>query len=206
MEADEIIHAWPTPVMKRHWAQAERFNAQILAVVHTWQQCEHSLTVSNVGGWRSKERNLFSETDHAFLALSTWFQEMVAEANKHAAPGISIPDRKKIFINGWANISKAGDHNMVHIHPESMWSGVYYLSCTDPVSDRPLAGNLELRDPRAGCSMVPALGSPFGRVLHIKPEVGLLVLFPSWLPHGVHPVAGAGERVSIAFNSYIGAS
>ena len=34
----------------------------------------------------------------------------------------------------------------------------------------------------------------------ITPIPGLMVLFPSWLNHLVHPFFGAGERISIAFN------
>lgn len=199
----EIIQAWPTPVVKRNWAEAERFNPHILATLRTWRQQETSLSVSNVGGWRSSDRNLLKEREPGLTALASWFQSVVGETNRYVAPAAPGMDKARIFITGWANISRAGDHNMTHIHPESMWSGVYYLACTTAVPDRPLAGCLELRDPRAGCNMVPVFGAPFGRVMHVTPRPGLLVLFPSWLPHGVYPVAGEGERVSIAFNSYI---
>jgi hypothetical protein len=32
-----------------------------------------------------------------------------------------------------------------------------------------------------------------------------MLLFPSWLQHTVHPFAGDGERISIAFNVLIDA-
>ena len=35
----------------------------------------------------------------------------------------------------------------------------------------------------------------------IDPTPGLMVLFPSWLQHFVHPFFGKGERISIAFNA-----
>jgi hypothetical protein len=34
----------------------------------------------------------------------------------------------------------------------------------------------------------------------IDPIPGVMVLFPSWLQHFVHPFFGKGERISIAFN------
>lgn len=34
----------------------------------------------------------------------------------------------------------------------------------------------------------------------IPTRAGLMVLFPSWLSHHVHPFVGKGERISIAFN------
>ena len=34
----------------------------------------------------------------------------------------------------------------------------------------------------------------------IQPRNGLMVLFPSWVPHAVQPYGGPGQRISIAFN------
>ncbi|MSP94749.1 MAG: hypothetical protein EXR00_05715 [Alphaproteobacteria bacterium] len=34
----------------------------------------------------------------------------------------------------------------------------------------------------------------------IKPEPGLMILFPSYVPHSVPPHQGDGARISIAFN------
>ena len=34
----------------------------------------------------------------------------------------------------------------------------------------------------------------------VRPEPGLMVLFPSYMPHMVLPHQGGRERVSIAFN------
>ena len=37
-------------------------------------------------------------------------------------------------------------------------------------------------------------------ILRIKPEEGMLVLFPSWLTHSVDPNMSSDERVVISFN------
>jgi len=34
----------------------------------------------------------------------------------------------------------------------------------------------------------------------IDPVPGLMVFFPSWLKHIVHPYRGTGERISISYN------
>ncbi len=41
-----------------------------------------------------------------------------------------------------------------------------------------------------------------GRYL-VDPLPGLMVMFPSWLKHMVHPFSGNGERISISFNVYV---
>jgi Putative 2OG-Fe(II) oxygenase len=48
--------------------------------------------------------------------------------------------------------------------------------------------------------MVATPGEPFGQKLVIKPEPGMIVIFPSWMYHFVNPFHGDGERISVAFN------
>jgi len=36
--------------------------------------------------------------------------------------------------------------------------------------------------------------------LQITPEPGMLVMFPSWIDHMVHPHHGPDDRISIAIN------
>ena len=60
---------------------------------------------------------------------------------------------------------------------------------------------LEFLDPRAGVEMVTAPGDPYGEPIRIRPETGLMVIFPSWLYHWVHPYAGEASRIAISFNA-----
>jgi Putative 2OG-Fe(II) oxygenase len=80
-----------------------------------------------------------------------------------------------------------------------MWFGVYYVSGGQPDSNDPCNGTLELIDPRAGANNFPFEVGFFGRYL-AEPIPGLMVMFPSWLKHMVHPFSGSGERISISFN------
>jgi hypothetical protein len=36
--------------------------------------------------------------------------------------------------------------------------------------------------------------------LLIRPQPGLMVVFPAWIEHWVHPFQGEGQRISIAIN------
>ena len=51
--------------------------------------------------------------------------------------------------------------------------------------------------------MIPIPGDPFGEKLRFDPEVGMMLVFPSWLQHFVDPFFGENERISIAFNVLI---
>jgi hypothetical protein len=34
----------------------------------------------------------------------------------------------------------------------------------------------------------------------IKPQAGMMLTFPAWIEHQVHPFTGDGNRISIAIN------
>jgi hypothetical protein len=50
---------------------------------------------------------------------------------------------------------------------------------------------------------VTAPGDPYGEPFRVGPQAGLLVIFPSWLYHWVHPYAGETPRVAISFNAAV---
>ena len=86
----------------------------------------------------------------------------------------------------------------MHNHPNWVWSGVYYVTSGEPDPGVPENGKLELLDPRTVVTSVKGLISR-ERPL-IEPKPGMMVVFPSYLNHQVHPFIGKGERISIAFN------
>ena len=147
-----------------------------------------SLGRSNIGGWHSRP-DFLNRRDPAVSALTAWLtwalRRMIdASAGANAFKGT-------LSVSAWATLCRAGAYHAPHSHPDSAWSGVYYV---DPGTGRPdqpaqrcagvprPAGGRGGRD-RAGRSIRRAF-SGFGR----KP--GLLVVFPSWLYHWVHPYAG----------------
>ena len=67
--------------------------------------------------------------------------------------------------------------------------------------EQPLSGVLEFLDPRAGVDAVTAPGDPYGEPFRVRPQAGLLVIFPSWLYHWVHPYTGQTPRIAISFNA-----
>ena len=80
----------------------------------------------------------------------------------------------------------------MHNHPGAVWSAVYYVASGDPYPDQPGNGNFEFMDPRPG--------NLHGGKEIIRPEPGLLMIFPAWLNHYVNAYHGDGERISIAWN------
>jgi uncharacterized protein (TIGR02466 family) len=106
-----------------------------------------------------------------------------------------------LSISAWVTICRAGAYHAPHSHPDSAWSGVYYVDPGTDSPDQPLSGVLEFLDPRAGVEAVTAPGDPYGEPFRVRPQAGLLVVFPSWLYHWVHPYAGRPPRIAVSFNA-----
>ena len=66
----------------------------------------------------------------------------------------------------------------------------------------PLSGTIEFIDPRVGIGAIKVPGNPFDESLRLEAEPGMMLMFPSWLKHYVHPYQGPGVRISISFNSW----
>lgn len=106
----------------------------------------------------------------------------------------------------WSIINPPGSANRSHIHPESLWSGVYYVQTPEH------GGNIEFTDPRTQQLMMPArYASDMERPatcwtkVDFTPKPGLMLIFPSWLYHSVSPNLSQkqgfdSDRVILSFN------
>jgi len=104
----------------------------------------------------------------------------------------------------WANVQIDGCRHHAHVHPNSFYSGVVYLDIPDTNVKDP--GSIFFVDPRPAKLMQHANYSKAHGLSYrskgIKPETGMMLLFPSWLEHGTEVCKiGIGKyRVSLSFN------
>lgn len=101
-------------------------------------------------------------------------------------------------LSAWANVAWPGNSNTMHTYPGATWSGVYYVDHGDSNADAEET-SIHLSDPNAARTNVffPELSCQ--NVL-FKPQPGLMILFPSYVPHFVPPHRGDRPRISIVFN------
>jgi hypothetical protein len=95
-------------------------------------------------------------------------------------------------------VMRQGDYTVLHDHGEAHWSATYYVDAGDADQRSPESGALALVDPRRGGRSIPGIES--GSTFMIRPRSGMLVVFPGWLQHYVHPYRGARPRIAIASN------
>jgi uncharacterized protein (TIGR02466 family) len=197
-ESEESLrHVFSTPIWMFIFSRADDVNPALRKVILEASQSYPSQGRSNVGGWRSRN-DLFHWDAPEIQELGTWIMECVRRVVETSAQ----PERFRgnISVVGWAIVCRTGNYNAPHIHPESAWSGVYYVDSGDPDESHPLSSCLELLDPRSAAGGVNTPGDPFGHPVQIPPQAGVLTIFPSWLTHWVHPHSGQRERIAISFN------
>ena len=157
-----------------------------------WSQQDPGVKKTNMNGWHSKpEMHLKSEYQQLVQELYKMQEEIYQE---------EWLDRKPKLGNMWANINYPGGYNRPHVHPNCLFSGVYY------VKSNKNSGVFIANDPRPGIqTMMPTRkpGRPpkhLWREVHFEPIPGRIIMFPAWLWHCVEPNQSNDIRISISFN------
>lgn len=147
-------------------------------------------------------------TSYASLDDLPWrapiFSDLEKALDKHVAAfcealGFDLQGKKLKCNAFWINILPEGGTHSSHIHPHSVISGTTYVSMPDGTSA------LKLEDPRLAMMMMSPLRKkdavqelqPF---VYVKPEVGEMLLWESWLRHEVPMNMSEEERISVSFN------
>ncbi|MGF1455089.1 MAG: 2OG-Fe(II) oxygenase family protein [Alphaproteobacteria bacterium] len=197
--------AFPTPIVLHDWPDSDTLNTALTELILAEEKQSKGVVKSNVGGWHSG-LDFLHRDEPPLRRLLARVRSMTHALIPETMSRPQGAGRLQLGVEGWANILRAGEYNTIHNHPNSTWSGVYYVTGNQPsLSGRtqPFAGKLEFVDPRPGASIGYVDNSKlYGRCM-VEPQAGRMVMFPSWLQHFVHPCAGAGERISIAFNVMI---
>jgi uncharacterized protein (TIGR02466 family) len=156
---------------------------------------------TNQGGWHYAY-DFFRLSEPIVDEFRDQIVEHVHAFLNHARP----PERKKrdrFRLEGWVNVNRAGDRNLLHCHPGCFLSGTYYVKTPENMQ----GGEIVFRDPRGPAVAMyetPGIELPWvgnGVGIPFSPTMGQLLIFPAWLEHRVEPFTGDGERISIAFNA-----
>lgn len=187
-----------TPLFRQSWPNDDELNGSLRGLILARERVstKGDREYSNVGGWHSPI-DLHETWDPDLRLVLARGHALAVEATGRLL-GTAGKDRHYRFTqSAWANVSRQGDYNVPHVHMAT-WSAVYYVSVPTDCGMEPQAGGLELLDPRPATTMLDMSGPFFATRHFIKPQAGLMVLFPATLMHFVHPFRGAGERISIA--------
>lgn len=167
-------------------------NKKLLKEVKKIQSKDAGRTLTNLGGWQSNdilEDELKNHPEMQKMVLRS--MEICLEIYKLWQISNTV-----YFDNMWINVNKEHDFNLKHVHPRSYFSVVYYPKTNDRAGDilfyRP--------DTQEHYIDSPTPNEYTNKKLQFRPVEGMLLLFPSYLPHIVYPNQTNEERISIAIN------
>jgi len=181
----EKTELFPTIVYSSH---LKYFTDDYLNII---ENCKRSLLY----GEKWKDNTVIHQTyssnlhkDKTYKVIVDFFDESLKQIKETCEY-----DTEKFKITlMWANkTSKQGFHR-IHYHPNSYFSGVFYLSSGAPTV---------FKDPnifRAASLLNVASNEPKENAYYTEP--GSLLIFPSWLYHGTHD-NDTDSRMTISFNT-----
>jgi uncharacterized protein (TIGR02466 family) len=197
--ATKFVNIFATPLLTHVWEGAQELNAALRERILAREAESGGVVKSNHGGWHSETGRLefLGEPGERLVRHMIAFADeatrrVLAENGQQGQPG-------RWWLSAWANVNRNGDFNAVHVHPGSTWSGTYYVDAGGQ-SDAGGATPLQLFDPCQGRTTTTYLARLLPSSVFVRPKPGLMVLFPSYVPHMVFPHKGTGPRISIAFN------
>ncbi|MEW2914837.1 2OG-Fe(II) oxygenase family protein [Leisingera sp. JC11] len=147
-------------------------------------------------------------TSYASLTDLPWrfpiFADLVKSLDQHVAAfakdlEFDLDGRELKLEDLWINILPEGGTHSSHLHPHSVISGTTYVSMPEGASA------LKLEDPRSARMMAAPTRTKDARrelqpFIYMKPDVGDVLLWESWLRHEVPMNMAEEERISVSFN------
>ena len=145
-------------------------------------------TISNRGGWQSRD---FTKDDKILSIIGKIICQLPI-LNKGIDFGMDC----------WFNINGKGNYNNKHVHPNSDFSGVFWLKTPKE------CGNIVFESPHNFSSYMEMQSytekfkhdSGFTYNCIFKPVEGKMLIFPSSLQHEVKPNESDEDRISVSFN------
>ena len=167
-------------------------NNQLAQDIVNWSNKDKGVNKTNYKGWHSTT-DMHIKPEYSQLVTELISMQKDIYDNEHI-------DRHARLGKMWANINPSGGMNMPHIHPNALFSGVYY------VKSNPKSGRLKIYDPRPGANFIMPTRKPgnpgrdLWREANIEPIEGRIIMFPAWLWHSVEENMSDDIRISVSFN------
>ena len=129
--------------------------------------------------------------DYSHAAIRALFEAIDAPVRRHIA-AIGAPGQNYAVAGAWSVRLNSSGYHVNHVHPEGWLSSAFYVRMPKGLEGQ--QGWLKFGEPG------PPTAPPLAAEHLVKPEPGLLVLFPSYMWHGTVPFSAGEKRLSCAFD------
>lgn len=193
MENREIITLFPTLLFKSKVSDVNFIN----------DLERKARTLKTLGKGHFEHKNFVSadnlQTNEDFKPLS----DLVMKEAESILDFYSVVRTSHYISNMWCNITNPNHRHPVHIHPNCYMSGIIYLTAPEK------CGMTAFSDPRPSARVFEPNYSRMNEtnagLFRHQPERGVMLFWPSWLPHGVDIGFNDNkqDRIVVAFNIMI---
>jgi uncharacterized protein (TIGR02466 family) len=191
--ADFVIDTWfPSSIYKAYGVVSEEENQRVLAKVLALEK------IIEPGGKAWKSNTFNSRHTYDFLADED-FKPITEQVSRHVAEYAKAFNSTYPYqcASAWFNVAHEHAYQEFHIHPNSVFSAIYYASCPEG------SGNVVFEKDQV--DMMPVKGVQSFNALTFttcsyKPVQGMLLIFRSSLRHMVQVGSNTEPRVSLSFN------
>jgi tetratricopeptide (TPR) repeat protein len=183
------------------WRDLPAFLADLTVSLNSLHDPQgHALLFQSLRHGTETTQDLSRSTDPAIRGLFSAFAAPIQHYLEHIGHGEDPLRRRNNgrwrFNGSWSvRLHSSGFHTN-HTHPRGWISSACYIGLPDCMSDeRSDQGVLTFGEP--GIATTPALGAEYS----VRPQVGMLVLFPSYFWHGTVPFRSQQARLTVAFDA-----
>lgn len=178
-----IEQLWPTYMYAGRVEDID--NEKIAEWILDYKKNTETRKFSNQGGWQE------SISDYQHDPIFKEYIQAIVQTLR--ITNLKLTEETQLSIHSWANVNEKGNWNMIHNHPGTDLSGVYYVKVPKN------SGQILFFDPRKIDTVDKAFEEQ-PKIIGSYPVEGNLFMFPSYLEHMVTPNESDETRISIAFN------
>ncbi len=181
------------------WSDRSSFLAAVKSSLERMHRAHaHPLLFQSLRHGTETTEDLSRSADPVIQALFNAFEAPIRRYLEQIGHGPAPLRRRHTgtwrFNGSWSvRLHTSGFHTN-HVHPRGWISSACYIDLPDSMSAHGDDGALAFGEP--SIATTPAL--PAQHV--VRPEAGMLVLFPSYFWHGTVPFAGDQTRLTVAFD------
>lgn len=201
---ERMVIPVPIPVPEPFSSRDEFFSALTEVLEEQHHARSHPLEQSVRGG--TQTNGFLFRLPHPLLQV---LEQQIREAVATVMPSFEQNDRHPFwgrrqriqeanglrFSGAWSVRLRSQGYHTNHIHPEGWISSALYISLPDEVkTGSGTEGHIQFGAP------LDALGLNLPPRRTVRPEVGTLVLFPSYMWHGTVPFDSDQPRITVAFD------
>ena len=198
------IALWPVMFYDFQWSDHDHWVQDLTKLCYELEAKKHVSGIAPQAkrGLYESGFDFVQDDSPAVQAFATWVRQCFSQAITHANQAF-WPTGLNLDVDiheSWCHITRDGGYHDLHAHPDSSWSAIYYLDIGDMKSGDKNGVN-RFYNPNHCMYVDPGTAwMQNSTSTDFIAEPGMMVIFPSWVPHSALTYRGTQDRLVIALN------